>query len=166
MNNQSFLQILLETNSGWSFSEQNSLVVIDGIAIFDHERLLQYDPLKVKSISIYKTSYRLGGHIFDGIAKFDTYTGKFPGLALGKNASILDFEGVQYPCRFTGQAITSDIPDIRSLLYWDPQVDVKGGADHEILIRTSSIPGRYAIVLEGITASGQPIYHWSEFKVE
>ncbi|MCL2738862.1 MAG: hypothetical protein FWE30_05390 [Bacteroidales bacterium] len=169
INNRLFLQVLLETHSGWSFSEQNTLVVIDGIAIFDHERLLRYDPLKVKTISIYPTSYYIGGHIFDGIAKFDTYTGNYPGLSLGRNALILDFEGAQYPCRFTGKAMTEGaehLPDIRSLLYWDPQVDVPAGENHEILMRTSSVPGKYAIVLEGITSGGQPVYHRAEFRVE
>ena len=168
INNRTWLQILTESYAGWNFSEQNSLVLVDGIIIFDHDRLLQYDPLKVKTISIYKTSYNLGGQIFDGIATFNTYQGNYPDLSLGKNALILDFEGMQYPCIFTGDPMGRDEnrPDNRSLLYWDPQVDLMPGASRELTIKTSFIPGKYAVILEGIDSDSRPVYHRSEFWVE
>ena len=159
------LQVFL-TDWGWALTD-NPLVVIDGIAIFDHERLLQYDPLQVKSVSIYRNRYRIGNTTFDGIAKWDTYSGAYPGLTLGKNALIIDYQGVQFPCRFTGGfAASDDFPDVRTLLYWDPQIDLAQGAHQDINIRTSSMPGKYAIVLEGVTATGAPILFRSEFTVE
>ena len=158
---------MLETGFRRSFTE-SPLIVIDGIAIFDHERLITYDPSPVKSVSIYQNVYCIGRKIFNGIAKFDTFTGKYPGLMLGKNAIILDYQGVQYPSRFTGKAIVSNdnLPDVRSLLYWDPQVDMMGGDQKEIVVNTSSVPGKYVMVMEGITANGQAVYFRSTFTVE
>ena len=167
-NNQPVLQILLGAESGFTYAE-NSLAVVDGIALFDHERLLLYDPLKVKRVSIYQNRYRIGNNIFNGIAKFDTYSGNYPGLTLGKNSLIVDFQGVQYPCRFLGNHMWIDkenLPDVRTLLYWDPQIDLKSGENHEVMLTTSAIPGNYAVVLEGVTAGGQAIYHRSLFSVE
>jgi len=167
INNQLNLQIMLETGFGPNFTN-GPLIVIDGIAIFDHERLLTYDPSPVKSVSIYQNVYGIGRKIFNGIAKFDTFTGKYPGLMLGKNAIILDYQGVHYPSRFTGKAIVSNdnLPDIRSLLYWDPQVDMMVGDQKEIVVNTSSVPGKYVMVMEGITANGQAVYYRSTFTVE
>lgn len=166
--NQSQLQVFIEEEKRWSLSGPKSLVAIDGIAIFDHDRLLKYDPLKVKTISIHRNSYAFENHVFEGVAQFNTYTGKYPGLTLGNNSLILDFQGVQYPCRFTGREIAKndDLPDLRSLLYWDPQVDLGGGGNRQILLRTSSMPGRYAIIMEGITVSGAPVCYRSEFTVQ
>jgi hypothetical protein len=146
-------------------TRQNTLVTIDGIAIFDHERLLNYDPLKVKTVSLHKNTYYIGNNIFEGIAQFHTYTGKYPGLTLGKNASIFDFEGVQYPCLFSGRGVgaSDNLPDERSLLYWNPQVDLISGESREIAVGASSLSEKYNIVLEGVTESGRPIFYKSEF---
>ena len=165
--NQWLLQILLETGFGRDFID-GPLIVIDGIAIFDHELLLKYDPLKVETLSIYQSVYRIGNTIFNGIAKWNTYTGKYPGLNLGKNAMIVDFEGVQYPSRFTGREVATNenVPDVRTLLYWDPQIELKLGEECEIVFSTSSIRGDYVIIMEGVTQSGQPIYYRSEFTVK
>jgi len=161
-----YLQVFL-IDWGWILIN-NPLVVLDGIALFDHEKIYQYDPLKVKSITIHRNRYRMGSTAFDGIVKFDTYGGDYPGLVLKKNALIMDYQGVQYPSRFTGHLIANSdhFPDLRTLLYWDPQVDIAQGAHQEVQLRTSSMPGKYTVVLQGVTASGHPIYHKSEFTVE
>lgn len=166
INNLPSFQILLDTRLGKSFSD-NPLLVIDGIAIFDHERFLTYDPLKAKSLTIHQNSYRIGNRVFNGIVQLNTYTGKYPGLTLGKNALIVDYQGVQYPCRFTCSSLVASeiLPDLRTLLYWDPQIDLAQREVVEVMVRTSSVPGKYEIKLEGVTASGQPFLHRSEFTV-
>ena len=157
----------LDAASRWVFLD-NPLIVIDGITVFNHERLLRYDPLKVKTVSVYQNNYLIGNKIFNGIAQFNTYSGSFSGLTLGKNALILDFQGVQYPCRFTGitSVLSENLPDVRTLLYWDPQVDIQSGENHEMILRTSLVEGRYAIILEGVTADGQSIFYRKEFTVQ
>ena len=81
---------------------------------------------------------------------------------------IVDFEGVQYPSRFTGREVATNenVPDVRTLLYWDPQVELKIGEECEIEFTTSSIRGDYVIVMEGVTQSGKPIYYRSGFTVK
>ena len=163
----SFQVLLSDWGWEWAFND-NSLTVIDGIPVFDHDIIKEYDPLKVKSLSIYQNRYRIGDNIFNGVAKFDTYLGNYPGLTLKKNALIMDYQGVQYPCRFTGYplAASKNLPDVRTLLYWDPQIVLGNGEDREIEIRTSSIQGSYTVVLEGVAFDGSPIYFRSDFTVE
>ena len=163
------LQIAVETDLDRSLLSQGPLVVVDGIALFDHTHIFNYDPLKVKTISVYRNwFYKIGTHHFGGIAKFNTYSGHYQGLTFGGNVKIFDYQGVQYPCRFTGREVVKDpnLPDIRSLLYWDPQVDIEPQSQQEIHINTSSVPGRYVVVVEGITGNGKPLFIRSEFVVQ
>jgi len=165
VNNKTSLQILVESDFERGYTEQSALVMIDGIAVFDHDQLPNLDLLKVRSVSVYNRSYRVGNQTFDGIVLLHTYKGNYPDLTLGKNALIVDYEGVQYPVRCTGGefAISENRPDIRSLLYWDPQVDLALGEKKEIRVQSPYMPEKYAIVLEGTTVDGQAVYYRSEF---
>ncbi len=67
-----------------TYSRNNTLVLLDGIPVFDHNRILKYDPLKVKSISIYGREYYIGFASIDGIVSLKTYKGDHPGLTFNK----------------------------------------------------------------------------------
>ncbi len=140
-----------------TFSKATSLALLDGIPVFNHKRIYDYDPLKVKSISIYMDEYYVGATSFQGLVMFDTYKGDYPGLKLDVNARIFDYQGVQYPSRFTGKKIASrmDLPDLRSLLYWDPVVEIEPGREAVIKFTTSASAGKFAIRAEGVGSDGQ-----------
>ncbi|MFA5849574.1 MAG: hypothetical protein WC833_06805 [Bacteroidales bacterium] len=141
-----------------TYSRDNTLVLIDGIAVFDHKRVMDYDPLKVKSMSIYGGKFFIGLASFAGIVSIKTYKGNFPGLTFNKNVRIVDYQGVQYPCKFTGRELVSgsNVPDLRSMLLWDPQIDLSAGEKREITIITPSYPGRFNVTIEGISSNGNP----------
>jgi len=141
-----------------TYSRDNTLVLIDGIAVFDHKRVMDYDPLKVKSMSIYGGKFFIGLASFAGIVSIKTYKGNFPGLTFNKNVRIVDYQGVQYPCRFTAKelASASNIPDLRSTLYWNPQVDLSSGDKTNLTIYTPSYPGKFIVNMEGIISNGTP----------
>ncbi|OFY43387.1 MAG: hypothetical protein A2X18_00095 [Bacteroidetes bacterium GWF2_40_14] len=141
-----------------TYSRDNTLVLIDGIAVFDHKRVMDYDPLKVKSISIYGSKFFIGLASYAGIVSIKTYKGNFPGLTFNKNVRIVDYQGVQYPCRFTGKDIVSasNIPDLRSLLLWEPHIDLSSSDKTDLTVYTPSYPGKFIVKLEGITSNGTP----------
>ncbi len=151
-----------------SYSRGNTLVLIDGIPIFDHSKLYNYDPLKVKTLSIYPTQYFIGISSFDGVASFQTYKGDYPGLTFNKNVRILDFKGLLYPTKTIASKIPEikNFPDMRSLLYWDPQIELAPGSNSEIFIHTSSLPGTYRVTIEGISSKGVVMEYYSEFTVK
>lgn len=150
-----------------SFSRGNTLLLLDGIPVFDHTKIFNYDPLKVKSISIYGSEFFVGYASFEGLVLFKTYKGDYSGLTFGKNVRIMDFQGALYPSKFTagGIAKADNFPDMRSLLYWNPQIDLNPGVSNDINIHTSSLPGKYIIIIEGITENGLPVEYSSEFTV-
>ncbi|HBG24044.1 MAG: hypothetical protein A2X17_06230 [Bacteroidetes bacterium GWF2_41_61] len=151
-----------------SFSRANTLVLIDGIPIFDHNKLYNYDPLKVKTLSIYPSQYFIGISSFDGVASFQTYKGDYPGLTFSKNVRILDFQGLLYPTKTVASKIPEikNFPDMRSLLYWDPQMELAPSVNPEFFIHTSSLPGTYRITIEGISSKGDVIEFYTEFAVK
>lgn len=147
--------------SSITFSKASTLPLIDGIPIFKHQKIYDYDPLKVKSISIYGGQYFMGAAKYDGIVMFNTYKNDYPGLKFNKNAKIMDFMGVQYPCGFSANKVVDrdNLPDLRSLLYWNPQVDLKIGEDAEYKFHTSGIGGKFLIKVEGVTEDGEPVFY-------
>ncbi|HCT95242.1 MAG: hypothetical protein A2X19_10050 [Bacteroidetes bacterium GWE2_39_28] len=150
-----------------SYSRGNTLVLLDGIPVFDHTKIFNYDPLKVKSISIYGSEFFVGYASFEGLVLFKTYKGDYSGLTFGRNVRIMDFQGALIPSKFTANGIAKadNFPDMRSLLYWDPQIDLKPGVSSDINIHTSSLPGKYIIKIEGFTENGLPVEYSSEFTV-
>ncbi len=146
-----------------TYSRDNTLVLIDGIAVFDHKRVMDYDPLKVKSMSVYGAKFFIGQASFAGIVSLKTYKGNFPGLTFNKNVRIVDYQGVQYPCRFTAKEFVSanNMPDLRSLLFWDPQIDLSSSEKKSITVNTPSYPGKFIVTVEGITSNGTPFINSS-----
>jgi hypothetical protein len=157
-----------ESFNAITFSRGTTLVLIDGIPVFNHSNLLNYDPLKVKTLSIYPAKYFIGIASFDGIASFRTYKGDYSGLSFDKNVRILDYQGVLYPSKMTASGLDSikNFPDLRSLLYWDPQIELSSRENIELIVKSSSLPGTYKLIIEGITSGGETLVYSTEFLVK
>ncbi|MCS3062026.1 hypothetical protein NXX40_03660 [Parabacteroides distasonis] len=81
------LAVLTEERIGYTIG--NSLVLLDGIPITDHEIIFKYDPLKIRKIDVYKGKYVFGGQIFDGIASFSSYEHNYPGPVVDNSTQLL-----------------------------------------------------------------------------
>lgn len=150
-----------------AYSRDNTLVLIDGIPVFNHNKILEYDPLKVKSLSIFGDRYYIGNLSYTGIASFKTYTGKYQGLTFDKNVRIVDFDGAQLVSGLSGRGFESGLyPDYRNTIYWEPLSKFTKSETKKILIRTPSIPGNYIVVTEGVSYDGTPVYATGIFTIE
>ncbi len=151
-----------------TFSRGATLALIDGIPVFKHQRIYDYDPLKIKSISIYGGEFLIGAAKYDGIVMFKSYKGDYPGLKFSKNAKIFDFQGVQFPCRFSADKVISkeNLPDLRSLLYWDPQIEISKDDSSKFVIHTSGLSGRFLVKIEGLTEDGEAVFYTKIIEVK
>lgn len=61
---------------------------------------------------------------------------------------------------------TGNLPDARSTLYWDPNVQVTSSKPAEISFYTSDMPGGYRVVVEGVLSDGTAVRCISYVKVE
>jgi len=98
---------------------------------------------------------------FDGIINFITYNGDMPGYELDPRATVIDYETLQKQREFFSPVYETDaqsagrLPDYRNLLYWSPAVKTNKDGKNETGFYTSDIPGRFAIVLQGLAADGK-----------
>ncbi|MDO1450370.1 hypothetical protein Q0590_29110 [Rhodocytophaga aerolata] len=139
----------------------NPLVVVDGVPVFDMNRLMSYNPFKVKRLDVVTRKYYLGPESFSGVLGFATFTGEVAGLPLDPGAVILDFEGLQQQREFyaplydTPQQQENRLPDFRHLLFWSPTVKTNKDGKTQLAFYTSDMEGEYTGVLEGITPDGK-----------
>jgi hypothetical protein len=154
------------------FAEDASLMMVDGVPIFDHEMIYKYDPMLVESIDIYPYAYFIGNRQFDGIVNMNTYKGTIPSLTLGPEVRIIEFQGAAIPMAYTCRNVAenADYPDYRQTLYWHPLLTAgaAGTPDSTITVicNTPDYSGTFSIVAEGITSSGRPVFSKKAFKVQ
>ncbi|MEP7143651.1 MAG: hypothetical protein ABI707_12305 [Ferruginibacter sp.] len=137
------------------------LALLDGVPIFNLNKLMAYDPLKIRKLEIVSRQYFLGDNSFDGIINFTTYKGDMPGFEIDPRATIIDYEGLQLhrdfyaPVYSTTAQYHSRLPDFRTLLNWSPRLLTNGKGKAQTGFYTSDIPGRYAIVIQGMSEDGR-----------
>ncbi len=146
--------------------DDDPLVLLDGVPYFNIDLFMKCDPLKVWKIDVITRRYMLGGSYFDGILNCISYKGDLAGLPIDPHATALDYEGLQErrvfysPSYVDGAHRASRLPDFRDVLYWDPSLS--GGP---VRFYSSDLPGRYAVVVQGVSSEGGPVYGHSEFEV-
>lgn len=138
------------------------LIILDGVPIFDSgNKIIKYDPKKVRSLDVVAQKYFLGALNFEGILNFTTYKGNLPDFQLDSRATITDYEGLQLKREFyspvyetAGQA-ESRLPDFRNVLYWSPDIKINSDGKKIISFYTSDQENNYTIMLQGINSMGK-----------
>ena len=170
INNKRYLMIFIDENN--TFSLGNSLVLLDGIPITDHDIIFRYNPLLVYKIDIFKDKFVFGNRRFEGVVSFTTYKHDYPGLILDETTQIFDYEGTQlrrhfysplYPEKSDAQR---RMPDYRHTLLWMPDVKTGGQPSLSVPFSTSDLTGTFQITVEGLTKGGKFIRGTSFFNVE
>ncbi len=138
------------------------LIILDGVPIFDSgNKIIKYDPKKVRSLDVVAQKYFLGALNFEGVLNFTTYKGNLPDFQLDTRATIADFDGLQLKREFyspvyetAGQA-ESRLPDFRNVLYWSPDIKIDPSGKKIISFYTSDQENNYTIMLQGLSPGGK-----------
>ncbi len=145
------------------------LVMLDGIPVFNIDKAVTIDPLKIRKLEVVRNHYFYGPSDEIGIFSFTSYKADLGGVELDPRAVVMDYEGMQLRRQFyspvydTEAQAASRLPDFRNLLYWSPSVSSQGhGA---ISFYTSDQAGKYIGVVQGITANGHPGVRYFTFDV-
>jgi hypothetical protein len=148
--------------------ENNPLVLVDGVPIFDMNKLIAYNPLKIKKAEIVTRKYYINSLTVNGILSYSTYKGDLDGLQFDAGTTELSYEGLQLQREFYSPQYTSAIqqqnrlPDYRNVLYWSPQITTNA----QISFYTSDIKGKYIAILQGVDENGKAGYSTTEFEVK
>jgi hypothetical protein len=142
-----------------TFYSTDPLMMIDGIPIFNADKIMEFDPLKIKKIELMNARYFLGPVTFTGIVSFSTYRSDLAGYELDPKVMIMPYEGVQaqrefYAPKYDNGNASSRIPDFRNLLHWSPNVVTDKNGKAQVEFYTSDQTGEYQVVIQGITPAG------------
>lgn len=150
------------------FLDGDPLCLVDGVPVFNINKIFTIDPLKVRKLEVVPFRYYYGPAEMEGVFSFTTYKGDLGGVELDPRAIVVDYEGMQlhrefYSPVYDTQAQTeSRIPDFRSLLYWTPEVN----SDGSVSFYTSDRAGKYVGVVNGIDANGDAASQQFTFEVK
>lgn len=143
------------------FFENNPLVLLNGVPIFDVNKLLSYDPLKIRKLDVLMRTYYYGNTSFSGIVNLISYDGKIDDETLIPTNSYFDYEGLQKQRNFntplyeTATQKETSLPDYRTTIQWTPNIDIPASGIKTIKTFSSDLPGKYIISIQGITKDGK-----------
>ena len=152
--------LMVLDNVNKSMFQENPLVLLDGVPIFEIDKIMAFSPLKIQKLEVFARRYFLGPMTFPGIVSYSTFENDLAGFGLNKQSLSIDYEGLQerrefYAPHYDDQRmLESRIPDNRSLLYWNPSLTINNKGKQQIEFFTSDLYGKFEIVIEGITGKG------------
>jgi len=145
-----------------AYFTQNTLVLLDGVAIKNVKELFAMDPLLLRSIDVVSRKFFLGSQQFNGIVHYKSYKKDLAGFELNPNEVIYPFTGVQRISRplFTEYTIKSNqrLPDFRNLLFRDLNLNAEKHANSKFGFYSSDATGNFKVVVRGIGKSGEGVY--------
>lgn len=154
------------------YYDSHSLVLVDGVALTDPDKIFLYDPLKVKKLDVISDRYVSGRSTFKGIVSFTTYEGTFDAFDLNTNLVAIDYNGLQLQREFyspvykSKEQIESRKPDLRNTLLWLPDITTDKNGKASIQFYTADRKGKYMIVVQGMNENGDFVSAMKPFEVK
>ncbi len=142
------------------FFQLDPMILVDGVPIFNVDRLMSYDPLKMRKLEVYNKRYFQDNSFFSGILDWTSYKGDLANFELDPRALVIDYEGLQLQREFYSPAYDSPgslshTPDFRTLLYWSHEINPDKNGERHVRFFTSDKKGKYVAVFQGLTNNGQ-----------
>lgn len=141
--NKKALLKVLNKPLGTVFNE-NPLVLMDGMPVFDIDRLLEFDPVKIERMEIMAREFLFNQEKFEGVINIHSFKNDFGGFDLPANAIFLNYPLIQQPATLASPHVNSNLgaarlPDFRNLLHWEknPKIPTE--------LYTSTIEGTYEL---------------------
>lgn len=151
----------VNNQTGKAFFPDPPLMLIDGVPVFDTDQLMAISPLKFRTLDVMTSRYFLGPLAYSGVLNLNSYKQDLAGYRLDPRAVVLDYDGLQARREFaapsygTAAQQASRLPDLRQLLYWNPQVTTNAQGNATLTMYTSDQAGRYMVVVQALTADGR-----------
>jgi len=143
------------------FFDNNPLVLIDGVPVFDMNKIMAVDPLKIKKLEVVSRKFYKGKDTYEGILSFSTYQGDLGGYSLDPNALVVRYDGLQINKEFYSPSYEDPsqrknrLPDFRTTLFWSPNLQLNQ-SNNTLQFYSSDLPGQYLILIEGLSPDGKP----------
>lgn len=145
----------------------NPLVLLDMVAIDNPEKILSVPPQRISRIEIVNAAYIKGDITYGGIISVFSKKGDFAGIDLPSSGLFLDYN-FWSDCTnsYSSETLTANQPDLRNTLLWEPKITLNPENSKEISFKTSDTPGKYIVLLRGITKEGKEFTYKKSFTVQ
>ncbi|GAA3992975.1 hypothetical protein [Mucilaginibacter dorajii] len=154
------------------FLDGDPIVLLDDVPVFNIDKVMAIDPLKVRKLEVVPYRYFYGPTVNEGIFSFTTYKGDLGGVEMDPHSVVLDYEGLQMkrvfysPVYDTEKTGKSRVPDFRNLLFWSPDVDTDDSGTTIVSFYTSDQKGKYVGSIQGIANNGAAASQFFNFEVK
>ncbi|HZY81230.1 MAG TPA: hypothetical protein VFE50_17020 [Cyclobacteriaceae bacterium] len=151
---------------------ETPMILLDGVPVFNENKIMAYDPLKVQKLEVVTRKFYHGMSTFPGIVSYTTYNGDLDGFELDTRYVNVDYEGIQLQREFYSprheyeKDSEARLPDQRSLIYWDATLATDNTGKQNPQFFTSDVQGTYYVVVEGLTSDGATGSATHVFKVK
>ncbi|HCT29249.1 MAG TPA: hypothetical protein DIW31_00590 [Bacteroidales bacterium] len=141
------------------------LVLLDLVAIDDPDKILAISPRKISRFEIIYSPYIKGNVIYGGIISIFSKKNDFANIDLSSSGVFLDFNFLKDNIpTYKNRTISENLPDTRNTLLWVP--NLVNSKTKEISFTTSDTPGKYIVLIRGITNRGKEFVFQGSFEVK
>ncbi len=147
--------------------DENPLLIIDAMPVFDTDILSGFDPEKIQKLEILAREFYLNEDRFSGVMSFSSYENDFGGFPLPTTALYLNYPTIQVPKilqspNYNPHLSEPNYPDFRTALHWSFEEHSKPESTQ---ITTSQISGNYELKISYINENGEFVMVKDYFQV-
>jgi hypothetical protein len=170
-NNEDISTISIYDFENKNIYKNNIGVFVNGVFFNNLNYLASMNSKMIKKISLCSSEILYGTITFSGLLSIITYDGKIPGSVFNPAAQL--FSNSVEPNSYysfsnsnENTSKSSNIPDFRNTLYWNPLLEISGQKATIIEFYVSDLKATYDITINGITKSGRQIFATSKIVVK
>ena len=163
-------RLYVYSESMQGFNKGNTLVLLDGVPIFNHGDILDYNPRNVKTLNIYDGHFIFANEMYDAIVSLVSKTKDLPFFKLNDMYQMFQYKCPSLPMAYpvvdysSAEAKNSRMPDMRYTLYWN--ADIMPSSEVNIPFYTSDMSGDFAICVTVIASDGAVLRFEKTFSVK
>ena len=136
--------------------QENPLILIDAMPIFDSDALAKFDPKDIQKLEVLTREFSFNQDKFSGVLSFTSFQNDFGKFDLPNNALYLNYwqilqgKNLLSP-HFNPKIGIANYPDFRSCLLWNTQQ-----SSSQVQFFSSEIKGNFEIKVSFINETGNP----------
>ena len=153
-----------------TYFEEDPLILLDGIPVSDASKIIALDPQKIKRIEVVMYNYHIGSSVFAGIVNVKSYSGEIGATQIDPNSLVIEYDGLQQQREFYSPQYGSREAEeshilILEMCYTGPPDNNGFDGKSQLSFYSSDLKGKFAVVVQGITANGLPGKTVTQFEV-
>lgn len=143
------------------------LVMVDWVAVDEPSKILAVSPQNISRIEIVNEDYVKGGQTYGGIISLISKKGDFAGIDLPSAGMFINYGFLaEQKCRDIQAEAVAAHPDTRNTLLWKPGIEISGTKPEKLIFTAPDTPGKYRVVIEGVTKDGLVFSETGMFEVK